>query len=114
MRLSIRIDFGARANMYSVYGIGNPLMDYLIYADLEFVQELGAAPGTMNLITVDERNHILAAATNSRYVPGGSCANTVRAIAWLIQEGSVASPVYSGAVGEDAVGSRYISEMEEL
>ena len=123
--------------MYSVYGIGNPLMDIIAFRNYEFRDSLGKPPGSMNLID-EEESKLLMAKVNARkkqinMVAGGSCSNTIRGLAWLEKikyeklklksgqnntgerngelSGSVF--VYSGAVGNDKLGEHYISLMNK-
>jgi sugar/nucleoside kinase (ribokinase family) len=100
--------------MYSVYGIGNPLMDYIVYADYELLASLHAKPGTMNLIDGEQRQSLHSRLEHYYTIPGGSCANTVRGIAWLGKIDPIAPACYAGAVGGDDVGSCYISELGAL
>jgi sugar/nucleoside kinase (ribokinase family) len=92
--------------MYSVYGIGNPLLDFVTHQKEEFVQRLQTRPGTMNLVSAEEMAEILSRVRRYCNIPGGSCANTIRGLAWL---GGDALPpaVYSGAVGDDERGICY-------
>jgi len=98
----------------SVFGIGNPLLDYVTYAGYDLLKSLGATPGTMNLITREQRRRILSSVSHHRSIPGGSCANTIRGISWLGQASPIDPPMYTGAVGSDPEGKRYIEEMNEL
>jgi len=50
---------------------------------------------------------VLGLARGFRSIPGGSAANTVRAVAALSRARAVAPPVYSGAVGCDPEGEEY-------
>ena len=112
--------------MYSVYGIGNPLMDIIAFRDYKFRDSLGKPPGSMNLIDAEESKALLARVNkDSRetgMVAGGSCANTIRGLAWLekikLEKNSIkheeptgSAFVYSGAVGNDRLGNDYISLM---
>jgi sugar/nucleoside kinase (ribokinase family) len=97
----------------SIFGIGNPLMDFVVNADDDFVKKLGAEKGTMNLISEEEKDDLLAEILTYKNIPGGSCANTIRGIAWLSEHAPLDKTVYSGAVGKDTVGYRYIELMEK-
>lgn len=92
--------------MYSVYGIGNPLLDFVTHQDGDFVQALGTRAGTMNLVSGEEMAEILGRVRQYRNTPGGSCANTMRGLAWL-GGGAIPPPVYCGAVGDDERGRCY-------
>ena len=100
--------------MISVFGIGNPLLDFIVPAGFELLQTVGATPGTMNLTDNQRMNKILGLTDATHCLPGGSCANTIRGLAWLGSHPGLGPPVYCGAVGDDAIGSRYIRELEDL
>ncbi|MFW5684616.1 MAG: adenosine kinase [Spirochaetota bacterium] len=91
-----------------LYGIGNPLMDVIVRVSHESLRALGVMPGTMNLVDFEQQQAALAAGTVARRLPGGSCANTVRGVRWLMRiTGSSASPLYTGAVGGDHNGDAF-------
>ena len=124
--------------MYSVYGIGNPLMDIITFKDYAVLENLQKPPGSMNLIDADKAASILKMVRKTKdenrehgreefkKVPGGSCANTIRGLAWIRKmraigklpgiSSSVTADseglVYSGAVGNDGMGEKYISLMK--
>jgi sugar/nucleoside kinase (ribokinase family) len=100
--------------MISVFGIGNPLMDYLTYEDSELIEALAVKPGTMNLVTGRERTLLLERIKHPSCVPGGSCANTIRGLAWLGRGEEIEPPLYAGAVGNDHLGRQYIAGLREL
>jgi len=99
---------------YSVFGIGNPLMDYVAYEEYELLDLLGATAGTMNLIDRDQRERLLARLKHYYTIPGGSCANTIRGIAWLAEADPLPVPCLSGAVGRDEIGDCYTAEIAKL
>ena len=110
--------------MYSVYGIGNPLMDVIGFESYEFRDSLGKPSGSMNLIDEKESKLLLAKLNTNKkklsMVAGGSCANTIRGLAWLENikltkkhELPGSDFVYSGAVGNDELGKQYISLMNK-
>ena len=85
---------------FDVLGIGNAIVDVLSYADDSLVEELGLARGAMTLID-DERSAFLYRRMGpAREVSGGSCANTIAALASLGGRGA-----YIGRVRDDQLGS---------
>jgi sugar/nucleoside kinase (ribokinase family) len=100
--------------VFSVYGVENPLMDIIAHVDFAFLKRLGKKPGTMNLVDYEEIERLRAGVGSFRTIPGGSCANTIRGIAWLNRSGGLPSPVFNGAVGRDAIGDQYIRGIEEF
>ena len=89
-------------------------MDYIAYDDYDLLEVLGARAGTMNLIDRAQRARLHERLENYCTIPGGSCANTIRGLAWLGKEAPVPSPCYSGAVGRDEIGGCYIAELDDL
>lgn len=100
-------------SVHSIYGIGNPLMDLVVYGSHQLVQSLGARPGTMNLVDERQRDSLLAGVEVTGMIPGGSCANTLRGIAWLAGDGGE-RPLYAGGVGRDALGDQYEEQLRGL
>jgi len=97
--------------MHSVYGVENPLMDFIAHVGYPFVESTGKNPGSMNLVDKGEVEALLGRIGEFRNIPGGSAANTIRGIAWLGGK-ALLPPVFNGAVGRDAVGDRYAKIME--
>jgi sugar/nucleoside kinase (ribokinase family) len=92
---------------YSVFGMENPLFDRIAGVDFTVLEKLQAPKGTMNLVGYEEMLRVLSLAGRYRSIPGGSSANTVRAIASLSRCDAVAQTVYSGAIGNDPAGDEY-------
>jgi sugar/nucleoside kinase (ribokinase family) len=96
---------------YSVFGLENPLFDHIAAVSEADLASLGAPKGTMNLVDYGQMRRVLELAGRQpgryRSVPGGSAANTVRAVACLSACDPVPPPVYSGAVGCDPEGEEY-------
>jgi sugar/nucleoside kinase (ribokinase family) len=84
-------------------------MDYLMREGQAWLDLAGARPGTMQLVERAFFDALVGRSSGYAVVPGGSGANTVRALAMLRGEGDggVGRPAYSGAVGRDAEGKRY-------
>ena len=92
---------------YSVFGLENPLFDHVAAVADSVIAAVGAPKGTMNLVDYPQMRRVLGLAGQYRSLPGGSAANTVRAIACLSRAGAVPPPAYSGAVGCDPEGEEY-------
>jgi sugar/nucleoside kinase (ribokinase family) len=97
----------------SVLGIENPLMDFVGHVGFEAFEGLDVRPGTMNLVDEELMLRVLARLPSCETVPGGSCANTIRGIAWLRGSGSVPQTRYSGAIGDDEIGRSFESGLRE-
>lgn len=95
----------------AVYGIGNPLIDYLCFIRDEDIAALGLHKGTMNLIDQDKRQEILAYIKDKdiRYSCGGSCPNTMVTLKSL-----GVSTTLAGGIGCDEHGRMYSRRLEEL
>jgi sugar/nucleoside kinase (ribokinase family) len=91
-----------------VIGIGNPLMDTITHVDFKIIKDLGVEPGSMNLVDLKQSNKIRKQISEFIETPGGSCANTMRGLAWLLnKDPNFSDPVFSGAVGNDLISDRF-------
>ena len=106
--------------MVSVYGLGNPLIDIILRAGHETLRRLEAVPGSMNLVEFERQREVISLAGTPVYSPGGSCANTMRGLAWLAggatagrRQQSIGTPAYTGAIGRDENGDRFEKIMHE-
>ena len=98
-----------RARQYDVVGVGNALMDFLSHVSEETFLELGIGKGDMHLVELDHARKILqqiGSTNGTRTIPGGSAANTVRAVSHL-----GGATILYGAVGDDLHGANYATEM---
>ncbi len=83
-------------------------MDIIVRAPHEALEKLGVVPGSMNLVDYEHQQSAVAAGTVVRRLPGGSCANTIRGVRWLLRlVGSAVSPGYTGAIGSDQNGNAF-------
>jgi sugar/nucleoside kinase (ribokinase family) len=83
-------------------------MDMILQTTPDRITDLGTRAGTMNLIEDDRIDAVLAGGSLLSRVPGGSAANTVRGLAWLL--GAVPEderPVFSGGIGRDEAGDDF-------
>ena len=99
--------------MVSVFGLGNPLLDILLKGTHTDLDALGVVPGSMNLVDFAGQEEVVRRGVAPYRTAGGSCANTIRAIAWLrsaaLEGGAFAeiappAPAYTGAIGNDENG----------
>jgi sugar/nucleoside kinase (ribokinase family) len=98
--------------MKKIIGIGNALTDMLINLDNDSrLTEMNLARGSMSLVDSELQRQISASVATlpTTMSPGGSAANTIRALACL---GS--SVGYIGKVGEDAAGDFYERALDDL
>ena len=59
---------------YSVFGMGNPLMDLIGRVPAERLARIGAAPGTMSLVDAERAAQVAGGLRRHERRPGGSCA----------------------------------------
>jgi len=90
-------------------GISNAIVDILAHVDHEFLEKIGAVPGSMTLIDQDRAREIYAMMGPATEMSGGSVANTVAGFANL--GGSTA---YIGRVKADQLGTIFNHDMRSL
>lgn len=101
--------------MHSAYLMENPLMDYIMHEDESFLRAFDARPGTMQLVEHKVFQTIIQAAKAYTVYPGGSGANTARALAMLCaHDKELGRPCYSGGIGGDDAGRQFMCIMNEL
>jgi sugar/nucleoside kinase (ribokinase family) len=98
----------------SIIGVGNPLMDIITPVAYDFLAEQQVKPRTMNLVDEQTFLRVYGKLQGSRLSPGGSCANTLKGFAFLAAGDGLPRPVYIGAVGDDDIGRRYISNIRAM
>jgi sugar/nucleoside kinase (ribokinase family) len=90
-------------------------MDTITHVDYGVIEELGAKPGSMNLVDFETVKKILGIISEFIETPGGSCANTMRGLAWLLNnDEKYTYPVYSGAVGDDSISDRFAEGLVKI
>lgn len=87
-------------NTFDVLGIGNAIVDILSHAEDRLVEELKLVPGAMTLVDEERSAFLYRRMGPAREVSGGSCANTMAAVASL---GGRAA--YVGRVRDDQLGA---------
>ena len=89
----------AEGQKLDVLGIGNAIVDVLSHADGSLLTELGLEKGAMTLVDEARSEFLYRRMGPGREVSGGSCANTIAAIASL-----GGSSGFIGRVRDDALG----------
>ena len=84
---------------HDILGIGNAIVDILAYAEEELIEDLGLARGAMSLIDEERSGYLYRRLGPAREVSGGSCANTIAAVASLGGRGA-----FIGRVRDDQLG----------
>ncbi len=90
-------------------GISNAIVDVLAHVDGDFLQTIGAEPGSMTLIDEERAHEIYNQMGPATEMSGGSVANTVAGFANL--GGSTA---YIGKVRDDQLGRIFNHDMKSL
>ncbi len=96
--------------MACVYGIGNPLIDYICSVTEKDLADLNLSKGTMLLIDSDKQNEIVEH-TKGRdiiYSCGGSCPNTMVTLSSL-----GVKTILAGSIGDDDLGREYRLRLKE-
>ena len=88
-----------RTGEFDVLGIGNAIVDVVAYAEDVLLAELGLVKGAMTLVDEERCEFLYRRMGPAHEVSGGSCANTMAALASL---GGRAA--YIGRVKEDQLG----------
>lgn len=96
--------------MAKVYGIGNPLIDYLCSIDDRDLTALSLNKGTMLLIDNDKQKEIVeyTKGRDITYSCGGSCPNTMVTLSSLGVETTLA-----GSIGNDPLGDMYRTQLKK-
>jgi len=84
---------------FDVLGLGNAIVDVIAHASEELVRELGLVKGAMTLVDEARVEHLYERMGPAREVSGGSCANTMAALAAL-----GGRPAFIGRVKDDQLG----------
>jgi sugar/nucleoside kinase (ribokinase family) len=94
---------------YDVLGMGSALLDFIVKVDDADIERFDLKKGGMQLIDEDRSREILSQldARRMEITPGGSSANTLAGISNLGGRG-----IFSGKVGYDSDGDRYIRDTE--
>ena len=90
-------------------GISNAIVDILAHVENEFISEIGAERGAMNLIDEDQAREIYEKMGPATEMSGGSVANTIASFANL---GGTAA--YIGHVHNDQLGEIFNHDMRSL
>ncbi len=90
-------------------GISNAIVDVLAHVDAEFLDSIGAPPGSMTLIDENQARELYSKMGPATEMSGGSVANTVAGFANL--GGSAA---YIGKVHDDQLGAIFNHDMQSL
>jgi sugar/nucleoside kinase (ribokinase family) len=91
---------------FDVVGIGNAIVDIVAYADDALVEELGLVRAAMTLVDEARMDFLYRRLGPAREISGGSCANTMAAIADM---GGRAA--YIGRVRDDQMGEIFAHDI---
>lgn len=91
---------------FDVVGLGNAIVDVIAYAEDALLDELGLVKGAMTLVDEARIEHLYRRMGPAREVSGGSCGNTMAALAAL---GGRAG--YVGRVKQDQLGQVFAHDI---
>ncbi len=84
---------------YDVVTFGNAIVDIVNPTEFEFLKKNSLVPGSMNLVSQEESNHLLSQCKPKEIISGGSAANTAVGIASF-----GGKPAFIGKVKNDEYG----------
>ena len=99
----------AMTHSVQLLGISNAIVDVLSHIEDDFLDKIGAVPGSMTLVDLDRAREIYSMMGPATEMSGGSVANTVAGFAIL--GGSAA---YIGRVKADQLGGIFNHDMRSL
>ncbi len=97
------------AHSVQLLGISNAIVDILAHVDEDFLEAVGAVPGSMTLVDMDRAREIYAQMGPATEMSGGSVANTIAGFANLGGSGA-----YIGRVKADQLGGIFNHDMRSL
>ena len=97
------------ASRTQLIGISNAIVDILAHVDNDFLDDIGAPPGSMTLIDADQAQVLYSKMGPATEMSGGSVANTIAGFANL--GGNAA---YIGRVAADQFGEIFVHDMRSL
>lgn len=90
-------------------GISNAIVDILAHVNDDFLEQIGAVPGSMTLVDMDRAREIYSLMGPATEMSGGSVANTIAGFANLGGAGA-----YIGRVKADQLGGIFNHDMRSL
>jgi sugar/nucleoside kinase (ribokinase family) len=90
-------------------GISNAIVDVLSHVDRDFLDSIGAPPGSMTLIDEARAKEIYAMMGPATEMSGGSVANTIAGFANLGGDAA-----YIGRVNDDQLGEIFVHDMRSI
>ena len=90
-------------------GISNAIVDILAHVNSDFLEQIGAVPGSMTLVDMERASEIYAAMGPATEMSGGSVANTIAGFANL-----GGASAYIGRVKADQLGGIFNHDMRSL
>jgi len=102
-------EFRYMTDQIQLLGISNAIVDVLTHVDHEFLERIGAEPGSMTLIDKERARDIYNMMGPATEMSGGSVANTIAGFANL---GGAAA--YIGKVRDDQLGRIFNHDMRSL
>lgn len=96
--------------MVNILGIGSPIVDYILQVDHNFLREIPGEKGGMQPISHSDLQKILQLSHQKPFiVAGGSCSNTIKALARFGHQCALA-----GKIGQDPLAEFYLQSLRQL
>lgn len=90
---------------YEIFGVGSPILDYVLHVDEDFLKQIPGKKGGMEPIDYQTLQSIIKKTGKTPLViPGGSSANTIKGLAHL----GFACALF-GVIGSDKAAHEYMS-----
>ena len=102
-------DFQPMTQPVQLLGISNAIVDILAHVNGDFLEQIGAVPGSMTLVDMDRAREIYEQMGPATEMSGGSVANTIAGFANLGGSGA-----YIGRVKADQLGGIFNHDMRSL
>ena len=97
-------------NKYNVFGIGNALVDVIVFVEDNFLEKLQIQKGMMTLVDLEKQKSYLSLLKDHKLEmrAGGSVANSI----YCITKNCEGTGIYAGKVTNDKYGNFYKEDMK--
>jgi len=93
---------------YEILGIGNPIVDYIMHVDEDYVAQLEGYKGGMEIVDYATVKQIIERQTVVKKSAGGSATNTIKGLAHLGKKCGLI-----GKIGDDLTGQEFTLALQK-
>ncbi|PJD98159.1 MAG: adenosine kinase [Parachlamydia sp.] len=93
---------------YEILGLGNPIIDYIMYVDEDYVAQLSGYKGGMEIVDFETIEALIKHHTVVQKSAGGSATNTIKGLAHLGKKCGLI-----GKIGDDLAGREFTLTLQE-